>query len=75
MVLYFRTWPTVLARMPFRMALYPLPAMVALGGWLWVLGTTSRVSIVYGLASLAVGAGRSRSGTGRSAGGDSNSEP
>jgi hypothetical protein len=31
--------------------------MVALGGWLWVFGTTSTVSIVYGLASLAVGFG------------------
>ena len=39
------------------MALFPLPALVALGGWLWVFGTTSTVSIVYGLASLAVGVG------------------
>jgi amino acid transporter len=56
-VLYLRTRPSVLARMPFRMALYPLPAMAALGGWLWVFGTTSRVSIVYGLASLVIGVG------------------
>jgi amino acid transporter len=56
-VLYIRTRPALLAQMPFRMPLYPLPAIVALGGWLWVFGTTSRVSIVYGLASLAVGVG------------------
>jgi amino acid transporter len=54
-VVYLRTRPELLARMRFRMALYPLPAMVALGGWLWVFGTTSTMSIVYGLASLVAG--------------------
>jgi len=55
-VFYLRRRPDLMARMPFRMVLYPVPAVVALVGWLWVFGTTSRASILYGLASLAVGA-------------------
>jgi amino acid transporter len=36
--------------MPFRMWLYPLPSLIALAGWLFVLGTS-------GIAYLAAGAG------------------
>ncbi len=54
-VAYLRTRPDLMARLPFRMALYPLPALVAVGGWLWVFGTTSPASIAYGLASMVAG--------------------
>ena len=54
-VIYLRTQPALLARLPFRMVLYPIPALVAIAGWLWVFGTTSPVSIGYGLGSLALG--------------------
>lgn len=41
--------------LPFRMPLYPLPALLALGGWLWVLGTMSRLVLAFGLGTLAAG--------------------
>ena len=37
------------------MIAFPLPALVAIGGWLVVFGTTPAGPILYGLASLAVG--------------------
>jgi hypothetical protein len=37
------------------MPLYPLPALVALVGWLFVFGTTRVETIAYGLISLAAG--------------------
>lgn len=40
---------------PFRMWLYPLPALVALAGWLFLFATTSPAMILYGLAVLAAG--------------------
>ncbi len=43
--------------LPFRMWLYPLPAFVALGGWLFLFLTTDRKTLLYGLAVLAAGAG------------------
>ena len=55
-VIYLRTRPDLMARLPFRKILDPLPALVALGGWLWVFGTTTPASIFSGLASLGVGA-------------------
>ncbi|HEV3165455.1 MAG TPA: APC family permease [Isosphaeraceae bacterium] len=54
-VLYMRTRPDLLARMPFRMWLFPLPALIALAGWLFVFGTSDQNSLIYGLVSLAVG--------------------
>lgn len=39
-------------RLPFRMWLYPLPSVVALAGWLFVLGTSSIV--VLGLSLLVI---------------------
>jgi amino acid transporter len=45
-------------RMPsagFRMPLYPLPALVALLGWLFVFGTSEGRVILYALGSLGFG--------------------
>ena len=54
-VIYLRTRPELFAKMPFRMPLYPLPAIVAFVGWSWVFGTTSKLALIIGLASLAAG--------------------
>jgi amino acid transporter len=54
-VLYLRTRPALLERMPFRMPLFPIPALLALCGWVWIFATSSRVAIVAGLATLAAG--------------------
>ncbi len=40
---------------PFRMWLYPLPALVALIGWLFVFATTPPRVIAFGLGLLAMG--------------------
>ena len=55
-VAYLRTRPGWRERLPFRMPLYPLPALVALAGWLYVFATQGRRAIAYGLLSLALGA-------------------
>jgi amino acid transporter len=54
-VLYIRTRPELAARLPFRMWLFPLPALLALAGWLFVFGTSRPQSMAYGLASLLLG--------------------
>ncbi len=41
---------------PYRMPLYPLPALIALAGWLYVFCAAGTGAIVYGLISLAAGA-------------------
>ncbi|MEO6989891.1 MAG: APC family permease, partial [Candidatus Baltobacteraceae bacterium] len=43
-------------RAPYRMWLYPLPALVALAGWSYVFLSAGTSAIVYGLASIALGA-------------------
>ena len=40
---------------PFRMWLYPLPALVALVGWVFVFATSGATVILFGLATLAAG--------------------
>ena len=40
---------------PFRMWLYPLPALVALFGWIFVFATTDRDVILFGLGVLFLG--------------------
>ena len=40
---------------PFRMWLYPLPALVALLGWIFVLGTSDPLVILFGLGTLLLG--------------------
>jgi amino acid transporter len=52
---YLRTRPDLRARMPFRMRLFPLPALIALAGWLYVLGTSGRHIVAYGLGTLLLG--------------------
>jgi hypothetical protein len=54
-VIYLRRRPGTAAPLPFRMALYPLPALLALGGWLYVFGTSEPRTILYGLGSLVLG--------------------
>src|SRR5947207_15492222 len=54
-VLYLRTRPDLLARMPFRMRLFPLPALFALAGWLYVFAATQRHVLAYGVGSLLLG--------------------
>ncbi len=41
--------------LPYRMPLYPLPALVALAGWLFVFFTSERHVLIYGLGSLLLG--------------------
>ena len=40
---------------PYRMWLYPLPALLALGGWLFMYLTADRLYILLGLATLLTG--------------------
>jgi amino acid transporter len=40
---------------PYRMWLYPVPAAVALAGWVFVLATTDPSVILFGLAALLAG--------------------
>lgn len=54
-VIHLRKRPEILARMPFRMALYPLPALISLCGWLYVFGTSAPKTIAYGLLTLVLG--------------------
>jgi amino acid transporter len=42
-------------RAPFRMALYPLPALIALGGWLLAFASAGKAPIEFGVSSLAAG--------------------
>jgi amino acid transporter len=39
----------------FRMPLYPLPAIIALMGWVYVFAATKPYVILYGLGSIVVG--------------------
>src|SRR5881392_4000524 len=41
---------------PYRMWLYPLPSIVALGGWVFIFATTEWPVILIGLGTLAAGA-------------------
>jgi amino acid transporter len=52
---HVRRRPELAARLRFRMPLYPLPAGLALCGWLYVFGTLEPKVIAYGLASLGLG--------------------
>ncbi|SIO65580.1 amino acid/polyamine/organocation transporter, APC superfamily [Singulisphaera sp. GP187] len=55
-VFYLRTRPDLLEKMPFRMWFFPLPALFALVGWLFVFGTSRPQIILYGVGSLVLGA-------------------
>ena len=43
-------------RAPYRMWLYPLPALIALAGWIYVFCSATLWPIVFGLVSVATGA-------------------
>ena len=43
-------------RAPYRMWLYPLPALIALAGWVYIFASAGLWAIVFGIVSLAVGA-------------------
>jgi len=40
---------------PFRMWLYPVPALVALAGWIFLFATTEVRVIAFGVGALALG--------------------
>ena len=40
---------------PYRMWLYPLPALIALAGWIFLFATTQPRVILFGITMLAVG--------------------
>jgi amino acid transporter len=54
-VCYLRTVPDLASRLRFRMALFPLPALVALAGWLYAFGSTNARTLAYGMGTLALG--------------------
>ena len=39
----------------YRMPLFPLPALFALAGWLFIFFTSEPPALIYGVASLMVG--------------------
>ena len=42
-------------KLPFKMWLFPLPALVALAGWLYILGTNQRKIVLWGIALMVAG--------------------
>jgi amino acid transporter len=54
-VFYVRLRPDLSSRLRFRMVLFPIPAFVALAGWLYVFRTTDQWILAFGIGSLAVG--------------------
>jgi amino acid transporter len=53
-LLWMRRHRTDIGR-PFRMWLYPLPALIALAGWLYIFVTSGRAYIAFGLLVLISG--------------------
>jgi amino acid transporter len=54
-VFVIRARPGGLERLPFKMPLFPVPAVLALLGWLFVFGTSEWLVLAYGLGTLQVG--------------------
>jgi amino acid transporter len=44
-------------QLPFKMWLYPLPALIALAGWIYILGTNQWQIVAWGVALMIVGIG------------------
>jgi hypothetical protein len=44
-------------RAPYRMWLYPLPALVALAGWAYIFCSAGWVAILFGVLVVSAGAG------------------
>lgn len=40
---------------PFRMWFYPVPGIISVGGWIYVLGTAARGPLIFAFAVLVVG--------------------
>ncbi len=40
---------------PFRMWLYPIPGLISVLGWIYVLGTAARKSLIFAFAVFAIG--------------------
>lgn len=43
-------------RAPYRMWMFPLPALVALAGWIYIFCSAGTAAIIFGVVSLMVGA-------------------
>ena len=41
--------------MPFKMYLYPIPAILSISGWLWLFSTIDTKPMAYGLSTTALG--------------------
>ena len=54
-VIYIRTQPELSAKLKFRMWVYPLPALIALVGWVWVFSTSPSIARWYGIYSIIAG--------------------
>jgi amino acid transporter len=54
-IAYVRANPALASRLTFRMALYPLPGLIALVGWLYVFGASGGRTLIYGMGSLILG--------------------
>src|SRR5262245_31038148 len=42
-------------RLPFKMWLYPLPSLIALAGWIYILSTNQAKIVLWGIALMIVG--------------------
>ena len=54
-VLLLRTRAEGSRRLVFRMPWFPVPAVLALVGWLFVFGTSEWIVLAYGLGTLQLG--------------------
>jgi len=54
-IVYIRKRPELSSRLRFRMPFYPLPALVALAGWLYVGATLEKRFLIYGAGSIVAG--------------------
>ena len=54
-VFYLGTRPGYRRNLPFRMILFPLPALVAMIGWLFIFQSPGWGIMAYGLISMAAG--------------------
>jgi amino acid transporter len=53
LMLLRRRWPS--ERLPFKMWLYPLPALLAIAGWAWLFSRTGQ-AVWWGLLVIILGA-------------------
>jgi APA family basic amino acid/polyamine antiporter len=40
---------------PFRMWFYPIPGIISILGWLYILGTAARKSLIFAVVVFAIG--------------------